>query len=166
MTPDRIEKQILLRAPRERVWRAISDVHEFGTWFGVRFDGPFVPRQPLRGVIVPTAVDPEVAALQKPHQGTAFEILVERIEPPRLLSFRWHPFGVEKGVDYSAEPTTLVEFVLEEAPGGTLLKLTESGFDNIPIERRARAFTANDGGWSKQMTLIEKYLAHGTPAQS
>jgi uncharacterized protein YndB with AHSA1/START domain len=159
MDTDRIEKQILLRAPIERVWRAISDAREFGAWFGVAFDGPFVAGARLTGRIVPTTVDPEVAKLQKPHAGKAFEIVVDRIEPMRRFAFRWHPFAVEPGIDYSTEPMTLVLFELEEAAGGTRLTISETGFDRIPLARRARAFTANDGGWAKQTTLIEKYLA-------
>jgi uncharacterized protein YndB with AHSA1/START domain len=156
---DRIEKQVLLGAPLARVWQALTDAREFGRWFGVRFDGPFVARSPLHGVIAPTEMDAEVARLQEPHTGKAFDITVDRIEPMRLFSFRWHPYAVEPGTDYSKEPTTLVVFTLEEQPGGILLTVTESGFDKIPLERRANAFTANEGGWTMQMTLIEKYLA-------
>ncbi len=159
---DRITKQVLLKAPRARVWRALSDAKAFGEWFGVAFDGPFVAGAPLHGVVAPTTVDPEVAAMQKPYAGMAFDITVDRIEPQRLLSFRWHPFAIEPGVDYSKEPATLVEFTLEGQPGGVLLTVTESGFDRIPLERRAKAFAANEGGWAKQMTLIEKYLAQQT----
>ena len=159
MTPDRIEKKILLRAPLERVWHAIADADQFGTWFGVAFDGPFVAGARLTGRMTPTRVDPEVAELQRPHEGKAFEFTVDRIEPMRRISFRWHPFAVEPGVDYTNEPTTLIEFTLEEVPDGVLLTITESGFDNIPLERRAKAFAANDGGWTKQTHLIEKYLA-------
>jgi uncharacterized protein YndB with AHSA1/START domain len=158
MSTDRIEKRILLRAPVARVWRAISDSQQFGSWFGVRFPGPFVSGAPLSGSITPTSVDPEVAELQKPHEGKAFNIWVERIEPLRLFSFRWHPYGVEPGVDYAREPTTLVEFALQETADGTLLTISESGFDRIPLERRATAFAANEGGWSHQVRLIEKYL--------
>jgi uncharacterized protein YndB with AHSA1/START domain len=156
---DRIEKQVMLRAPRERVWRAISDARQFGSWFGVEFDGAFAANKRMIGKIVPTAVDPEVARLQEPHRGMAFEFAIDRIEPERLFSFRWHPFAVDAGVDYSREPSTLVVFELEEVAGGTMLTVTESGFDRIPLERRAKAFAANDAGWSYQMKLIEKYLA-------
>lgn len=156
---DRIEKKVLLRAPRERVWRAISDAKEFGSWFGVAFDGPFVAGKPITGKIVPTTVDAEVAKRQEPHRGVAFEFAVDRVEPMRLFSFRWHPYAVDKGVDYSKEPSTLVVFELDEAAGGTMLTVTESGFDRIPLERRAKAFAANEGGWNAQMKLIEKYLA-------
>jgi uncharacterized protein YndB with AHSA1/START domain len=156
---DRIEKRILLRAAPERVWRAISDADEFGSWFGVRFDGAFAPGARLTGRVVPTRVDAEVAKSQEPYAGKAFEIVVDRLEPMRLFSFRWHPFAVEPGVDYSKEPTTLVVFELEAAPGGTLLTITESGFDAIPLARRARAFGANEQGWQAQTRLIEKYLA-------
>jgi len=156
---DRIEKRVLLRAPRERVWRAISDSRQFGSWFGVKFDGPFVAGTRMIGKIVPTTVDAEVAKSQKPYEGFAFEISVERIDPERLFSFRWHPFAAEAGVDYSKEPTTLVVFELEEVSGGTMLTITESGFDQIPLERRAKAFASNEQGWSAQAKLIEKYLA-------
>lgn len=156
---DRIEKGVLLHAPLERVWRAVSDAEEFGRWFGVRFDGPFVAGARVTGRIVPTTADPEVAEMQKPFEGTPFEMRVERIEPMRLFSFRWHPAAIEPGVDYSKEPTTLVTFELEEATGGTMLTLTESGFDSIPLERRATAFSGNDEGWTHQLRLIARYLA-------
>lgn len=156
---DRIEKRVLLRAPVERVWRAIADSAQFGSWFGVRFDGPFAAGARLTGRIVPTAADPEVAASQKPYEGTLFEFFVERIEPMRLFSFRWHPYAVDAAVDYSTEESTLVEFRLEEVSGGTMLTVIESGFDRIPMERRAKAFAMNEQGWAAQMTLIEKYLA-------
>ena len=156
---DRIEKTILLHAPRARVWRALSNSNEFGEWFGMRFDGPFKPGVRLRGAITPTTVDPEVANLQKPHEGMPFEITIDRIEPERLFSFRWHPFAVDQTVDYSREPTTLVVFELEPVGNAIQLRVTESGFDQIPLARRAQAFTANEGGWTKVVTLIEKYLA-------
>jgi uncharacterized protein YndB with AHSA1/START domain len=155
---DRIEKQVLLKAPRERVWQAVSDSRHFGTWFGVEFDGPFVEGERLTGRIVPTRVDDEVAAMQKPYEGTPFEWQVDRIEPMRRISFRWHPFGVDKSVD-PGEPMTLIVFELHDAPGGILLTVSESGFDRLPPERRARAFAANEGGWTHQMRLVEKYLA-------
>jgi uncharacterized protein YndB with AHSA1/START domain len=155
---DRIEKKILLRARPERVWRAISDSKEFGLWFGVKFDGPFVAGKALRGSIVPTTVDPEVAKLQEPHAGKTFDIDVERIEPMKLFAFRWHPFAIDAGVDYSQEQKTLVTFALEEQPGGVLLTITETGFERLPGKRRKEAFTANEGGWSHQLKLIEKYV--------
>jgi len=156
--PDRIEKSVLLAAPLARVWAAVSEAREFGSWFGVAFDGPFVEGRWITGAIVPTTADAEVAKLQEPHRGKRFEFLVEAIEPLRRIAFRWHPFAIEPGVDYSKEPTTLIVFELEEAPGGTRLTVTESGFDRIPLERRAKAFAANEGGWSHQMRLVEKYL--------
>lgn len=161
VSSDRIEKEIMLRAPRPRVWRALTNSQEFGTWFGATFDGPFIPGSVCRGVIAPTKVDAAVAQMQQPYASMPIEITIDRIEPERLFSFRWHPYAIDQNVDYSAEPMTLVEFVLEEVPGGTLLKITESGFDRVPVERRATAFTANEGGWTMQMSLIEKYLAHG-----
>jgi uncharacterized protein YndB with AHSA1/START domain len=144
---DRIEKKILLRATRERVWRALSDSKEFGIWFGVKFDDPF-------------------AKLQKQYGGKPFEITIEQMEPGRLFSFRWHPFAVEPGIDYSAEPTTLVVFELKEEAEGIMLTVSETGFDRIPLERRAKAFAANEAGWTKVVTLIDKYLAHEEQLQS
>jgi uncharacterized protein YndB with AHSA1/START domain len=149
----------MLKAPRERVWRAITDSARFGTWFGVAFEGPFVVGQWLVGRITPTAVDPEVAKLQEPARGFRFSVLVERIEPMDRFAFRWHPFAIEKEKDYSREPMTLVTFAFSDAHQGTLLAITESGFDQLPAERRAQAFQANEGGWTHQARLIEKYLA-------
>lgn len=155
---DRIEKRIALRAPRERVWHAISEAKAFGTWFGVAFDGEFAAGARLTGRIAPTQVDPEVAKMQQPYAGFPFEFHIEQIEPMTLFSFRWHPYAIDRNVDYSAEPMTLVEFRLQDADEGTLLTITESGFEGIPLERRAQAFTSNDGGWTHQSKLIEKYL--------
>ena len=159
MTTDRIEKSILLRAPRQRVWRALTDSTEFGSWFGMKLDGPFTPGASLQAVIVPTTVDEEVAKAQREYEGWPFEIQVERMEPERLFSFRWHPYAVEPGVDYPAEPTTLVEFTLEEVADGILVTVVESGFDRIPLARRAKAFEANEGGWAIQVKMLEKHLA-------
>ena len=158
MKTDRIEKKIVLQASRKRVWRALSDSKEFGTWFGMKFDGPFKPGATMRGVIVPTQVNADVAKHQKPYEGLPFEITIEKMEPERLFSFRWHPNAVERGVDYSGEPTTLIEFVLGEVADGVLLTVTESGFDQIPLARRAKAFTANEQGWGMVVKLLEEYL--------
>ena len=160
MSTDRIEKKVLLRASPKRVWRALSDSTEFGTWFGVKFDGPFAPGASMRGVIVPTTVNAEVAKAQKEYEGMPFEITIEQMEPERLFSFRWHPFAVERGVDYSAEPTTLIVFTLEEVANGVMLTVTESGFDRIPLARRTKAFTANEQGWGMVVKLSEEYLVH------
>jgi uncharacterized protein YndB with AHSA1/START domain len=157
-TPDRIQKKITLRAPLARVWSAISDASQFGAWFGVDIEGPFVAGAPIRGVMRPTRVDPEVARMQEPHAGEPFHGTVETIEPMRLFSFRWHPYAIDPKAFVSNEPTTLVEFELEEVEGGTHLTVTESGFDKIPLERRAEAFKANEGGWEHQTKLVEKYL--------
>ena len=159
MNTDRIEKKVLLKASRERVWRAISEADQFGRWFGVDFDGPFVAGEPLSGRIVPTQVDPEVAKLQAPHAGQPFAIVVDAIEPMQRFAFRWHPFAIDPALDYSREEMTLVEFLLEDADDGVLLTIRESGFDRIPPARRAQAFAANDGGWAHQSRLIAKYLA-------
>jgi len=158
MNTDRIEKQILLRAPLKRVWRAISDAAEFGSWFGMKVDGPFVPGAHLHAVVTQTTVDPKVAESQKTYEGTPFELTIEQMTLDRLFSFRWHPFAIDQSVDYSAEPTTLVEFTLEETENGVMLTITESGFDGIPPERRARAFAANEGGWSMMVGLISLYV--------
>jgi uncharacterized protein YndB with AHSA1/START domain len=157
---DRIQKIVILKAPVERVWRAISDVSEFGAWFGVLFEGAFRPNTPMRGKMTPTKADPEVARMQEAYAGATFDFTVERIEPMRLFSFRWHPFAVDPAYDYSGEPTTLVVFELEPIAGGTRLTITETGFDGIPLARRAQAFKANDGGWTIQSALIGKYLDH------
>lgn len=157
-TTDRIEKSIVLRAPRARVWRALTDPQEFGDWFGMRFLDPFAPGATVRATIVGTIVDPDVAAAQRQHAGMTFELVIDRIEPQRVFSFRWHPGAVDPAVDYSKEPTTLVEFVLEELHDGTKLTVVESGFDRIPIERRALAFNGNEQGWGIVVTLIAKYL--------
>jgi uncharacterized protein YndB with AHSA1/START domain len=160
MNTDRIEKKIQLHASLQRVWRAVADSTEFGSWFGMKLDGPFVPGTTIRGVIVPTTADPVVAESQKAYEGMPVEFLVEQMEPEKLFSFRWHPFAIERDVDYSTEPTTLVAFSLEESPDGIILTVTESGFDTIPLARRAKAFASNDAGWAAQMQLIEEYLAH------
>jgi uncharacterized protein YndB with AHSA1/START domain len=157
---DRVEKRIVLRASLQRVWRAVSDAREFGSWFGVAFDGSFAPGARITGRIVPTTADAAVAETQKPYEGMAFDFTVERIEPERVFSFRWHPFAVDPNVDYSGEPTTLVVFELEEVENGTRLTITESGFDRLPLARRARAFAMNEQGWTAQTKLVEKYLAN------
>jgi uncharacterized protein YndB with AHSA1/START domain len=152
---DRIEKRVLLRASRERVWDAITDARKFGTWFGVEFETAFAAGERVHGRIVPTKVDPEIAKEQEPYAGMEFDVLVDRIEPMDRFSFRWHPG--EPPID-EREPMTVVTFELREAQGGVLLTITESGFDRIPLERRAKAFAANDAGWDGQAKLIAKYL--------
>ncbi len=159
---DSIRKNVLLRAPQERVWRAISDAKQFGGWFGVDFEGDFVAGAHMIGRLVPTKVDPEVAKTQKPYEGMTFEFHIDRIEPMRLFSFRWHPFAVDKDVDYATEPMTLVTFELRRAPDGTMLTIAESGVDGIPLARRADAFSANEEGWTAQAQLLEKYLTAET----
>jgi uncharacterized protein YndB with AHSA1/START domain len=144
---DRIEKRIILRAPRARVWRAIADAKEFGAWFGATFTGAFAPGATMQGTIT-----------TKGYEGFKFEITVERMEPDRLLSFRWHPYAIDPNVDYSREPPTLVVFELEEVSGATQLKVVESGFDRIPAARRAEAFKRNEEGWGIQLKNIERYV--------
>jgi uncharacterized protein YndB with AHSA1/START domain len=158
MNTGRIEKKVLLRASMQRVWKALADSTEFGSWFGMKFDGPFTAGAIMRGVIVPTTVNAEVANAQKPYEGLPCEITIEQMERERLFSFRWHPFAIEPGVDYSAEPTTLIVFTLDVVADGVMLTVTEFGFDRIPLARRAKAFAANEQGWGMVVKLIEEYL--------
>jgi uncharacterized protein YndB with AHSA1/START domain len=156
---DRIEKRITVKAPVSRVWSALSDSRQFGEWFGVRFSEPFVAGKAISGRMTPTTVSAEVAKAQKQFEGRPFDITVETIEAPRRFSFRWHPYALDEKRDYSKEPTTLVEFVLSESAGGTLIVVTESGFDQIPLDRRVEAFKANSGGWEAVMgQLVPAYL--------
>lgn len=148
MSTDRIEKDIVLKAPRTRVWRALTSSQEFGEWFGAKIEGPFVPGAKVLGRIT-----------TKGYDHLSMEILIERVEPEHLFSYRWHPYAVDPDVDYSHEPMTLVEFQLHDVPDGTRLNVVESGFDRIPAERRATAFRMNEGGWTAQMGNIERYLA-------
>lgn len=158
METDRIVKTAVLAAPLARVWTAVSDVRQFGAWFGAEFDGAFSRGARLTARIRPTTVDPDVAALQAPHAGTAFAVVVEALEPMQRVAFRWHPYAVGDA-DYSTEPMTLVTFELEAVDGGhTRLTITESGFDAIPLGRRAEAFTANDGGWTHQLRLVGLFV--------
>ncbi len=145
---DKIEKRIELKAPVSRVWRAITDHREFGEWFRVKLDGPFAAGQVSTGHITYPG-----------YEHVKWNAVVQKIEPERLFSFTWHPYGIDPKVDYSKETPTLVEFRLEKTATGTLLVVTESGFDKIPIGRRDEAFLKNDGGWTAQMKNIESYVA-------
>jgi uncharacterized protein YndB with AHSA1/START domain len=156
-TTDRIEKRIVLHAPQERVWQAISNAEEFGSWFGMELDGPFAPGAHVTGRIRPTRADAAIAKMQEKYAGMPVDLWVERVEPMRVLSFRWHPYAVGNE-DYRQEPTTLVTFTLAPDQSGTALTIEESGFDAIPLARRAAAFEANAGGWSMIVQLIEKHL--------
>jgi uncharacterized protein YndB with AHSA1/START domain len=129
----------------------------------MRLEGPFLAGGTMRGVIAQTTADPHVATMQKPYVGKPVELVIDRVEPERLFSFRWHPYALEAGVDYSKEPMTLITFTLEEQGGGVLLTVVESGFDGIPLKRRADAFKANEGGWAMQMELVAKYLSRASP---
>jgi uncharacterized protein YndB with AHSA1/START domain len=159
MNTDRVQKKIILRAPRDRVWRAITDATRFGSWFGVELDGPFVVGKEASGRIEPTKVDPDVAKHQEAARGMLWRAFVERMDPMDVFSFRWHPYAIDPNADYSKEPMTLVTFELQDAEGGTLLTVTESGFDRLPPARRAQARESNEIGWGHQTRLIEKYLA-------
>jgi uncharacterized protein YndB with AHSA1/START domain len=146
---DRIEKQVRLKAPRARVWRALTDADEFGSWFRVSLEGPFREGQAVRGRI-----------LHPGYEHVTMEVLVERLDPQHYFAYRWHPYAVDPAIDYSPEPMTLVEFRLDEAGGETLLTITESGFGRIPLGRRAEAFRMNEGGWSAQARNLERYVAN------
>ncbi|MDB4917334.1 MAG: vanillate O-demethylase oxidoreductase VanB [Gemmatimonadetes bacterium] len=145
---DRIEKRIELKAPVSRVWRAITDHREFGEWFRVALEGPFVVGQVARGRI-----------LHPGHEHVQWQATVKEIQPERLFSMTWHPYAIDETMDYSAEPPTLVEFRLEPTAAGTLLVISESGFDNIPEHRRAEAFRMDDSGWAQQIVNIEHHVA-------
>jgi uncharacterized protein YndB with AHSA1/START domain len=144
---DRIEKQIVLRAPRARVWKALADAREFGTWFRVSLEGSFAAGEPIRGRVTYPG-----------YEHLVFELTVERMEPESFFSWRWHPAAVDPKVDYSKEPTTLVEFRLADVPEGTRLTVVESGFDKLPASRRDEAFRMNSGGWATQAENIRTYV--------
>jgi uncharacterized protein YndB with AHSA1/START domain len=146
-TTDRIEKQITLRATPARVWRAISTPKEFATWFGLT---------PLRDDFAPGKTVHASVTYQGKEMAFTFEI--DRMEPEQLMAFRWHPFAIDPAVDYSKEPMTLVELRLAPAGTGTLLTVTESGFDRIPVERRARAFEMDSSGWAQQLDNIKRHV--------
>ena len=148
---NQIEKRIELRAPISRVWRALTDHREFGEWFRVKLGGPFVAGQVSRGHITWPG-----------YEHVKWEAVVERMEPERLFSFTWHPYSVDPKIDYSKETPTLVELRLEKTATGTLLLLTESGFENVPSDRRLEAFRMNDNGWTQQMENIKTYVAEGS----
>jgi uncharacterized protein YndB with AHSA1/START domain len=142
VSTDRIEKEILLRAPRARVWKALTDSKQFGEWFGIQLQEGFVPGARVTGQM-----------LAKGWEHVKIDFNIDRIDPETYFSYRWHPFAIDPKVDYSTEPTTLVEFRLEEVEGGTRLRTIESGFDRIPAARRDEAFRMNDGGWTSQITI-------------
>ncbi len=144
---DRIEKHMVLRAPRARVWRALTIAEQFGAWFRVKLEGEFATGETIRGRLVIPG-----------YEHVTLEMLVERIEPEHYFSYRWHPYAVDPKADYSAEPTTLVEFRLEEQAGGTALTIIESGFDRIPLSRRAEAFRMNAQGWASQSEKLARYV--------
>jgi len=147
---DRIEKRFEVRAPRARVWRAIADANEFGAWFGMRLEGAFAAGRTVRGrLTIPN------------YDHLTLELQIERIDPEQYFSYRWHPYAIDPKVDYSSEPTTLVEFRLEEIDGGkgTAVTIVESGFDRIPLARRAEAFRMNDAGWASQAKKLAQYVA-------
>ena len=145
---NQIEKKIELKAPVSRVWRALTDYREFGEWFRVKLDGPFVPGEVSTGHITWPG-----------YEHLKWEAVVQEMDPEQYFSYTWHPYAMDSNVDYSLETPTLVEFRLEKTANGTLLVVTESGFDDIPAERRDEAFRKNDGGWAQQVKNIETYVA-------
>ena len=149
-TPDRFEKSLLLMATRERVWKAIIDSVEFGAWFGCAFDGPFVAGKLANGRIV--------MPKHPQYDGLPLQLWITELQPQTRFSFQWHPYAIERGVDYSHEPTTLVVFTLEDAPEGILLRVTESGFSRLPLLRQAKAFEMNSGGWASQLKNIAAHV--------
>jgi len=145
---DRIERQILIKAPRSRVWRALANAEEFGKWFGVTLKGKnFAPGERVQGPITISG-----------YEHVVFDVVIERIEPEKLLSFRWHPYAVDPAIDYSKEELTLVTFELKDAGEGTMLSVVESGFDKVPPARRMEAFRMNSGGWEAQLHNIEQHV--------
>jgi len=146
-TTDRITKIVTLKAPRSRVWRAIANAEEFGSWFQVKLEGPFVEGAPVQGRLTYPG-----------YEYLTFELRVERIQPEEYFAYRWHPYAVDPEADYSKEPMTLVEFRLEEAGAETRLTIVESGFDQLPPERWDEAFRMNSGGWDEQAENIARYV--------
>lgn len=144
---DRIEKKLVIRAPVSRVWRAIATAAEFGAWFRMNLDGEFAEGATILGNVTHPG-----------YEHIKVELLVERMEPERYFSYRWHPYPSDPGVDYSDEPMTLVEFMLGEAEGGTAVTIIESGFDRIPLARRAEAFRMNEQGWAGQIRNLAKHV--------
>ena len=155
---DRIEREIRLKATFARVWRALTDTKEFGSWFGVDLKGAFAPGAVMRGTLRPTTADAQVAAAQQAYAGRPWEVTVDRMETEERFSFYWHPHAIETGVDYSVEPPTLVTFELIPLEEGTLLKVRESGFDRLPIARRAKAFRRNEEGWDTMLKVLARHL--------
>jgi uncharacterized protein YndB with AHSA1/START domain len=147
-TTDRIEKNVLIRAPKSRVWRALTDSAEFGTWFRAKLDAGFAPGRRVTGRVTHPG-----------YEHVKFDVLVERMEPERFFSFRWHPCAIDPKVDYSKEPTTLVELTLAETKEGTLLTVVESGFDQVPAWRRDEAFRLNTAGWVAQLENVKRHVA-------
>jgi uncharacterized protein YndB with AHSA1/START domain len=148
MVTDRIEKKVVLRAPRSRVWRALTSAEEFGAWFGAKLDGAlFAPAARVQGRITTPG-----------YEHFTLEFIVERIEPETLFSYRWHAYA-EPGFDYGDEPMTLVEFRLVDVAGGTELSVVESGFDRLPAARRDLAFRMNEGGWAEQLKNIARHVS-------
>ncbi len=143
-----IERCIKLEAPVSRVWRALTDHRQFGEWFRVKLEQPFVPGQPIQGQMTYPG-----------YEQMTMRVITQKMEPEHLFSFTWHPYAVDPLIDYSTEEPTLVEFRLEETATGTLLTVIESGFEKIPAHRRIEAFRRNDGGWAQQLRNIEVYVA-------
>jgi uncharacterized protein YndB with AHSA1/START domain len=147
MSTDRIETRIEVKAPRARVWRALADAKEFGVWFGMQLDGPFAVGKTVHGRLT-----------VKGHEGVTLELQIVRMDPDRGFAYRWHPYAIDPKVDYTTEPTTLVEFQLEDIAGGTAVVIVESGFDQIPLSRRPEAYRMNQSGWAGQVKNLVRYV--------
>lgn len=147
MSTDRIETRIEVKATRARVWRALADAKEFGAWFGMQLDGPFAVGKTVKGRLT-----------VKGHEGVTLELQVVRMESARAFAYRWHPYAIDPKVDYTKEPTTLVEFQLEDIADGTVVVIVESGFDQIPLSRRMEAFRMNQAGWASQVKNLVRYV--------
>jgi uncharacterized protein YndB with AHSA1/START domain len=147
---DRIEKDVEIAAPVSRVWRALVDHREFGRWFGVELESPFVVGRTVRGLVTHPG-----------YEHVVWQARIEAIEPERTFAFSWRPYAIDPDVDYSGEPMTRVEFTLEPTATGTRLRLVESGFPGIPEQRRAEAFRMNDNGWTQQMQNIRRHVEVG-----
>jgi len=146
-----VERSTLVRAPRSRVWQALTSIQEFSKWFCVKdADGEFTPGARLRMV-----------STHECGKGEEFFVDVVKMEAPETFSWRWTPGSKQPGEDTSSEPMTLVEFRLKEVEGGTLVTVTESGFDKLSLTRRIRVFEQNDKGWEIQLASLTRYAGEG-----
>jgi uncharacterized protein YndB with AHSA1/START domain len=161
MTEDRIEKSVDIRAPQDRVWKALTDSQEFGRWFGARFEGPFVPGRSVRGIIAPGEASTPEEIASHPYLGKPMVFQVERVDPPRRFSYRWQPLEGRTDLEVVDGPSTMVEFTLEETKDGTRLTVVETGFSKLPAPHRQPAYESHDGGWTVQVRRIRVHIEQG-----